>query len=72
MRKRVYRLIGAVTHSYVLLALGAVFVAGIDWNFWLRYELSDDGRFIFVGGLLAVVYLAVAVTIITLIPRRDL
>lgn len=66
------RLVRRLPHSYVLLALGAVFVAGIAWNLWRLYALTHDGRFIFRGGLLVLVYLAVAAQIVVTVPRDRL
>jgi hypothetical protein len=70
--RRLRRLLWRVTHSYVLLALGSVFVVGICANLWLRYEASRDGRLIFTGGMLACVWVAVAVQLVMTTPRDRL
>jgi len=72
MRRWLLRVGRLLPHSYVLLALGALFVGGIVWNLWLRWQDARADWMIFVAGMLAMVYVAVAVTIVTTIPRDEL
>lgn len=66
------RIVRRLPHSYILLALGAVFVVGIEWDLWRFYTLTHDGRLIFGGGLLALVYLAAAAQLVATVPRHRL
>jgi hypothetical protein len=59
-------------HSYWILALGAVFVAGIDANMWLRWRVTGAEWPMFVAGMLTLVYLSGAIMIVITIPKHEL